>query len=114
MCLKIGVFLNANGFFGCVVDEKIVRFGRKLEAEVFHNKDEPGTTAHLRARFHGSVLPFLATDEHLHIHAGFVQLRACPQRRPIEFEQLFEPLIPEFFSADICCAVDIGIDQMSF
>ena len=33
---------------------------------------------------------------------------------PIEFEQLFEPLIPEFFSADICCAVDIGIDQMSF
>ena len=33
---------------------------------------------------------------------------------PIEFEQFFEPLIPEFFSADICCAVDIGIDQMSF
>lgn len=33
MCLKIGGFLNTNSFFGCVVDEKIVKFGRKLEAE---------------------------------------------------------------------------------
>lgn len=33
---------------------------------------------------------------------------------PIEFEQLFEPLIPEFFSADIGRTIDIGIDQMSF
>ena len=40
---------NANGFFGCVVDEKIVRFGRKLEAEVFHNKDEPEKCMNYRA-----------------------------------------------------------------
>lgn len=33
---------------------------------------------------------------------------------PIEFEQLFKSLIPEFFSADIGRTIDIGIDQMSF
>lgn len=32
---------------------------------------------------------------------------------PIEFEQLFEPLIPEFFSPDVDCTVDIRIDSAS-
>ena len=34
-------FLNTNSFFGCVVDEKFVKFGRRSEAEAFPNKDEP-------------------------------------------------------------------------
>ena len=33
---------------------------------------------------------------------------------PSSSSSFFEPLIPEFFSADIGCTIDIGIDQMSF
>ena len=33
------------------------------------------------------------------------------QCAPIESEQFFEPLIPEFFAANVDCSIDVGIDQ---